>query len=71
MLYVPTGAAYQALNDAMRDGVLVKIARQDEDVVTETVDAVITSLSENFPDQDAAVVSISLTIDGFWTVVAS
>jgi TP901-1 family phage major tail protein len=70
-LYVPTGAAYQALNDAMRDGNLILIGRQDEGVVTETVPALIESMSETFPDQDAATISISMTIDGFWTVVGS
>jgi TP901-1 family phage major tail protein len=70
-LYVPTDAGYIALKNAMRDGTLIKLAREDEDVVTEWIDAVVESISEAFPDQDAAVYSVSLTIDGFWTEVGS
>lgn len=70
-LYVPTDAAYQALRDAMRDGELILVARQEDGVTTETADALITALSEAFPDQGEATISISLTIDGFWTEVAT
>ena len=70
-LYVPTDAGYIALKNAMRDGTLIKLAREDEDIVTEWIDAVVESISEAFPDQDAAVYSVSLTIDGFWTEVGS
>lgn len=70
-LYVPTDAAYQALQSAMRDGALILIAKQDDGVVTETANALVTALSEADPDQAEATVSISLTIDGFWTEVGS
>lgn len=70
-LYVPTDAAYLALRTANRDGELILVARQEDGVVTETVDAKIDSISEKFPDQDAATISVSLTIDGFWAAVGS
>lgn len=65
-LYVPTDTAYLALQNAMRSGDTVQIARNVDTVNEETATAVITSLSENFPDQDGATVSISLVVDGDW-----
>ena len=70
-LYVPDDAAYLALRTANRDGALILVARQEDGVVTETVDAVVNSISEKFPDQDAATIAVSLTIDGFWAAVGS
>lgn len=70
-LYVPTNAAYLALVDANRNGELILVARQEDGVVTETVNAKVDTISETFPDQDAATISVSLTIDGFWTEVGS
>lgn len=65
-LYVPDDEAYAALRAAMRDGELILVAREEAGVVTETANAVITSMSEAFPDQGEATISISLTIDGEW-----
>lgn len=70
-LYVPTNAAYLALVDANRNGELILVARQEDGVVTATVNAKVDTISETFPDQDAATISVSLTIDGFWTEVGS
>lgn len=70
-LYVPTNADYQALKDAMRNGDLILVAREEDGVTTETADALITALSEAFPDQGEATISVSLTIDGTWTEVGS
>lgn len=70
-LYVWSDAGYQALRDAMRDGEKILVARQDDGVTMETADAVVTSLSEAFPDQEEATVSIDITIDGFWTELVS
>ncbi|MBU0777925.1 phage tail protein [Patescibacteria group bacterium] len=69
-LYVPDDASYLTLLDAMRTGTLVTISRQDDGVETEEAAALITSISESFPDQDTATVSISLTISGFWAAVS-
>lgn len=70
-LYVPTNDAYLALRSAMRDGELILVAREDDNVTQETADALITSLSESFPDQGEGTISISLTIDGEWTEVGT
>ena len=65
-LYVPTDTAFVALKDAMRDGDLVMIQRTQSGSVVEAASAIVTSMSESYPDQDAATISISLTIDGEW-----
>ena len=70
-LYVWTDDGYHALRDAMRDGELILVAREDDSTTIETGDALITSLSESFPDQGEGVISISMTIDGFWTELES
>lgn len=70
-LYVPTGDAYLALRDAMRDGELILVAVQKAGVIEETARALIVSLSKNFPDQGEGAISIDLTIDGEWTEVGS
>jgi len=70
-LYVPSDTAYQALKDAKRNGELILVAREENEVTLETANALITSMSESFPDQGEATISISLTIDDVWTVVGS
>lgn len=65
-LYVPTDSGYVALQAAMRDGELILVAKQVEEVTIETADALVTSLSERAPDQGEATVSVSLTISGGW-----
>jgi len=70
-LYVWTDDGYRALRDAMRDGELILVAREDDSTTIETGDALITSLSESFPDQGEGTISISMTIDGFWTELES
>ena len=70
-LYVWADAGYQALRDAMRDGDLILVARQDDGVTLETADALITSLSESFPDQGEGAISISMDVDGFWSELVS
>lgn len=70
-LYVWSDAGYQALREAMRDGELILVARQDNGVTLETADALITSLSENFPDQGEGTISVAMSIDGFWAELVS
>ncbi|MFO7740826.1 MAG: phage tail tube protein [Anaerolineae bacterium] len=70
-LYVWSDDGYHALRDAMRDGELILVAKQDDGVTMETADALITSLSESFPDQGEGTVSIEMTVDGFWTELVS
>jgi TP901-1 family phage major tail protein len=70
-LYVPDDSAYLALQAANRDGELILIAKEISGVVVETVPAKIDTMSESFPDQAEATISIALTIDGFWEAVGS
>lgn len=70
-LYVPSNAAYQALQDAMRNGTLIKVLREEAGVSLEEANALVTSLSEAGPDQGEATVSTALTIDGEWNELTS
>lgn len=70
-LYVYSDAGYTELKDAMRDGRLILVTREEEGVSIETAEALITSMSESFPDQGEATISIDMTIDGFWTELVS
>lgn len=70
-LYVPTNADYLALRDALRNGELILVARQEEGVTIETADALIASMSQSFPDQGEATISIALTIDDAWVEVGT
>ena len=70
-LYVPTDNAYVALKAAMRSGDLILVLRQENGVDVETANCLVTALGEKFPDQDAATVSISMTVDGEWTAFSS
>jgi len=70
-LYVWSDDGYQALREAKRDGELILVARQDNEVTIETADALVTSMSESFPDQGEGTISIDLSIDGFWDEISS
>lgn len=65
-LYIEDDAGYLALQDANRDGTLILVAKQLDSVITETAEAKVDSISEAFPDQAESVVSVSMTLDGFW-----
>jgi hypothetical protein len=66
-LYVPDDAGYLALKAAARNGTKILVAKQVEEVTTETANAIVTSVSERDPDQAPSTISVSLTIDGEWT----
>jgi TP901-1 family phage major tail protein len=70
-LYVPDDAAYEALRAAQDAGELILIAKEVEGVVTETAEALITAMSESYPDQAEATIGISLTVSGGWTEVGT
>lgn len=65
-LYVPDDNGYERLKAAMRNGSLITVIREEEGQVLESAGALVTSLSEAAPDQDAATVSVSLRISGAW-----
>jgi TP901-1 family phage major tail protein len=70
-LYVPDDEAYLTLQDANRNGDLILVAQQENDVVTEIASAKIDSISKKFPDQGEATISISMTVDGEWVAAAT
>lgn len=70
-LYVPSDGAYAALKDAMRNGTTILVAREESDVVLETAEAVVATLSGDWPDQGESTISASFEIDDAWTVVGS
>jgi TP901-1 family phage major tail protein len=70
-LYVPSDAAFQALKDAMRNGTMIKVVREESGVAFEEAEGVVTDLSQAAPDQDGATVSVALAIDGQWTELTS
>lgn len=70
-LYVPSDTAYLALKGANRQGEMILVARQVNGVVIETALAKIDSMSESYPDQAEATISISMTVDGEWVEAGS
>lgn len=68
-LYVPGAADYAALKAAMRNGDPIFIRKRESGTDVEVADAVITDLSSDYPDQDAATVSASFQITGAWAAV--
>lgn len=65
-LYVPNASGYDALKAAMRDGTLIRVERTEFGTDLEEADAIVTNLSGDFPDQEAAVISVDLQITGAW-----
>jgi hypothetical protein len=65
-LYVPDDNGYERLKAAMRNGSLITVIRQEEGTVLESASALVTSISEAAPDQDAATIAVSLRISGAW-----
>jgi TP901-1 family phage major tail protein len=70
-LYVPTDRAYLALRDACRDRVMILVARQVSELIIEYALAKVDTLSEEYPDQAEATISISLTVDDQWFVTST
>jgi flagellin-like hook-associated protein FlgL len=66
-LFVDGDSAYSALQTAVRGGTTVTVVRADSGGSTiESATAYVTSLSENFPDQDNSTVTVNLEITGAW-----
>jgi len=65
-LYIPSSSGYTKIRTAMRSGTLVRLQRRQLGATLEAADAIVTSLSEDFPDQEAAVVSADFQITGPW-----
>lgn len=65
-LWVESATAYGYIKSAARDGSTVEIKRLYNSVDVESCDAVITNLSESFPDQEAGTVSLTFKRTGPW-----
>lgn len=70
-LYIPTDDGYQALLAAMRNGEKVLVRVSEDGMEVEEAEAVITTLTRNYPDQETSTFSADFTVDGFWTSVGS
>lgn len=68
-LYVPSNAAFQALRAALRNGTKIKLREQEAGTPIEEYQAIITSMSREFPDQDNATISLEAAVDGAITIV--
>jgi len=71
MLYINGDAGYNALKDASRNGTSVLIRRRFQGSDLEQATSYVETRSESFPDQDAAVISLTFRIDGAWAAVSS
>jgi len=65
------GADLAAFRSATRNGTNLLIRRRDDVVADDIEEAtcIVSSMSESFPDQDTAVVSLTLDITGAWSTV--
>ncbi len=68
-LFVPTEAAFTALRAAMRNGTKIKLREQELGVAKEEVNAVITAMTRDFPDQDNVTISMEAAVDGIITLL--
>ena len=70
-LYVLDDEAFLSLQSAMRNGELILVRVSEDDLETEEADALITSMSESYPDVAEATITVALRIDGAWATVGS
>ena len=70
-VYVSDCDAFLSLQSAMRNGELILVRISEDELETEEADALITSMSESYPNQAEATISVALQIDGEWSVVGS
>lgn len=62
-LYVPSDAGFAALQDAMEQKKTIMIRRSEDGVAIEEAEALVGTFSIEFPDEDAAVCSVELTLN--------
>jgi len=70
-LYVPTEDGYQALLDAMRDGTKILIRASEDAIEIEQASCVVNTITRNAPDQETALCTFELTVDGDWVELTS
>lgn len=68
-LWVPAEASLLALRDALRNKTTIDVRRRDAGSDIEQATALVSSLSNDNPDQDVASFSATLNITGTWGAV--
>ncbi|NIU01083.1 MAG: phage major tail protein, TP901-1 family [Nitrosopumilaceae archaeon] len=68
-LFISSDAGFQALRAALRNGTKIKLREQESGVAKEEVNAVITDMSREFPDQDNVTISLEAAVDGSITAL--
>lgn len=69
-VYDPDDAAYAVIKTSVRTGTKVVLLRTEDGTAFEQASAIVTKLDTDAPDQDAAKVKISASIDGEWSTAA-
>lgn len=70
-LYVPTDAAYQALESSFRNRALILVQVWNASTAEQQANCLITKLDRAFPDQKEATVALSCVVSGGWTTLVS
>ena len=68
-LFVESDAAFAALRDAKRNGTEIKLRKQDAGIAVEEANAIITSMTTDFPDQEEATISLEAAVNGFMIAI--
>ena len=68
-LYLPSDSAYNLLRTRQRNGEMVTVRKELDGTGWEEAECLISNMSDSFPDQDAATISMSLEVNGSWSPV--
>jgi TP901-1 family phage major tail protein len=68
-LYVPNDAAFKALEDAMKNKEPVVLRRTENGTDIEEATALVSTISKEWPDNDASTVSVEFQLDEPWTPI--
>lgn len=67
-LYVPSDAAFGALKNAFKNRQVIKV-RKSEGATIYQADALVETISEEYPDDDVATVSVDLKLNTEFSIV--
>jgi TP901-1 family phage major tail protein len=70
-LYVPNDAAMQALRNAQENKEIVVLRRTEDGTAVEQAEALVSTISDEFPDNDVSTVSVEFQLNTSWTPVSS
>lgn len=68
-LYVPNDAAFKALEDAQKNKEPVVLRRTENGTDIEEATALVSTISKEWPDNDASTVSVEFQLDEPWTPI--